>query len=60
MTYRQAKGFFVFWIILAIVWLLAGARTYQVSDGMQVNWLYFAAAAISTTLALYYLQGIKR
>lgn len=60
MTYKQAKGFFVFWIALAVIWLLAGARTYQVSNGAEVNWYYFAAAAVSVTLAVYYLKGVKQ
>lgn len=60
MVYKQAKGFFIFWIVSAIAWLMAGFRTYQISDGAQVNWYYFVAAAVSVLIAVCYLKGISK
>jgi hypothetical protein len=60
MTYKQAKGFFVFWIVLAIGWLFAGLRTYQISDGVEVNYYYFVASAVSSLIAIYYLKGLSK
>ena len=60
MTYKEAKGFFIFWIVAAIVWLFAGIRTYYVSNGTEVNWYYFFAAATSSLIAIYYLKGVSK
>ena len=60
MTKDTKKLFFIFWVVVAVVWLGVGIIHFNTGDETVIAGMYLATAAISLVIALSFYMSYRK